>query len=131
MNKLRNIKQTTELETLLEKYAKRIADQHIIHRASQMLREIANTDLVEKYDLADAYGSYNEDEDEFNEIREHWIVSDLLFRQLKDCGETVFELFDFKIWGRRISGQATYLDNCIKQIAYNLWKNEIEAELQA
>lgn len=51
------------------------------------------------------------------EALEHWIVSDFLYRKLKEKEEMAGELFGLKIWGRTTSGQAILLDRVIAEIA--------------
>ena len=60
-----------------------------------------------------------ENEDEFIEAYEHWLVTDWLADKLAAKGEMVTKDFmGLTIWGRTCTGQAIYLDNVIEEI-YN------------
>lgn len=54
------------------------------------------------------------------EMCEFYIVSNYLYRLLKDRREPVTELLGMKIWGRQTSGQAIYMDSVIQDIWYDL-----------
>ena len=56
-------------------------------------------------------------ESEGAEVYEWWIVSDWLYRRLKEQGEVVCDDFHgLTIWGRQTTGQAIYMDYVISQI---------------
>jgi hypothetical protein len=57
------------------------------------------------------------EQDEPNEVYEHWIVSDWFAGKLKERGETTGELFNLTIWGRCTTGQAISIDHVISEIA--------------
>lgn len=56
------------------------------------------------------------DELEGQEILEWWIVTDYLYRKLKEKGEPVLEWGNNYYWGRTCSGQAILLDGVISEI---------------
>lgn len=54
---------------------------------------------------------------EFDEIFEHWIVSDHLARKLGEKGESIeTDFYGLTIWGRSCTGQAILLDGVINEI---------------
>ena len=55
-------------------------------------------------------------EPQYDEVYEHWAVSDWFARKLKDQGETVVEFADFNVWCRMTTGQAIYMDSVIRRI---------------
>lgn len=58
----------------------------------------------------------------FNEVYEHWIVSDWLARKLVDHCEIVENDFHgLTIWGRTCTGQAIALDRVIQIIAFEIY----------
>lgn len=59
---------------------------------------------------------YNLDPD-YNDVYEHWIVSDWLGRKLEEMGETVHEYLGFTIWARCTTGQSISMDYVIRKIA--------------
>ena len=73
--------------------------------------------------LADIFGI----EPDYDEVYEHWIVSNFLGRKLEEQGETVRSVLGLTIWGRCCTGQALSLDYCIQRIAVDLWGEELTA----
>ena len=58
---------------------------------------------------------------EYDEVLEHWIVSDWLADELAERGEAVAEdFFGLTIWGRTTSGQAILLDSVIEEIGRDM-----------
>jgi len=51
-----------------------------------------------------------------NDVFEYWFVSDYLYRQLKDRGETVLDSAYGYVWGRGTTGQAIKIDGVITSI---------------
>lgn len=60
--------------------------------------------------------SYNELDDEPQEVYEWWIVTPWFGEKLKEHGEVVLERWGGWIWGRCCTGQAIYLDDVIDDI---------------
>lgn len=111
---------TSEIEK--QQQGEKLVEKHIIHRASLLMDEELkrNPEVLEEaenYFPVDENGKRDDENGEYPEIMEFWIVSDWLADKLKDWGEVVFELYDFKIWGRQATGQAIKLDNTIQEIA--------------
>lgn len=59
-------------------------------------------------------------ENEPQEIFEYWIVSDFLYRKLKEQGEPVLEWGNNCYWGRCTTGQAILLDYVISKICSDM-----------
>lgn len=59
-------------------------------------------------------------EPEYNEIFEHWIVSEWLGRKLSERGHVVESYLGLTIWGRPCTGQAIYMDGVMEQICNEL-----------
>ena len=58
---------------------------------------------------------------EYQEVLEHWIVTDWLADRLEEQGEAVCkDFYGLTIWGRTTSGQGIALDGVISQIHKNL-----------
>ncbi len=56
--------------------------------------------------------------EDYQEIYEHWAVSQWLHDQLKAKGEAVCDdFYGLCVWGRTTTGQAVYADSVIQQIA--------------
>jgi len=61
---------------------------------------------------------------DYDEVYEHWLVSDWLARRLTDKGEITGEVAGLTVWGRCCSGQSICMDSVIQEIATSLWGNE-------
>lgn len=61
---------------------------------------------------------------DYDEVYEHWSVSNWLYEKLADKGEVVGSFADFEVWGRCCTGQSMTLDSVIQEIACELWGNE-------
>ena len=55
-----------------------------------------------------------------DEVLEHWAVTKWLAGKLAEFGESTGELFDLQIWGRTCSGQGIALDCVIAEIAASM-----------
>jgi len=55
-------------------------------------------------------------EPQFNEVLEHWIVSDHLANKLREHDQIVADIYGLTIWGRYTSGQAISMDGVICDI---------------
>lgn len=128
--------------SIMQHWATKIVDMHIHHCASHMVSELASKpDLI--FDSCSFCESYHEilevqtgEEDEYgdliyDEVYEHWIVSDWLAEKLTQQDQATAEVFDFNIWGRCTTGQSICLDSCIQRIALDLWYDSIVAEDEA
>jgi len=69
-----------------------------------------NSDEVE--DLATEYDCW-----EAKEVYEYWAVSSFLADDLRDLGESVGELYQWRIWGRCTTGQQICIDHVIAEVA--------------
>ena len=54
------------------------------------------------------------------EIFEFWHVTGWYADKLREQGQTVVDILDFTVWGRRTTGQAISLDHCTGVIAENM-----------
>jgi len=54
------------------------------------------------------------------EIFEWWIISEFLYRKLKEKGEPVLEWGNNYYWGRTTTGQAILLDRVISEICFDM-----------
>lgn len=78
--------------------------------------------LYYTYEQAKDYGMIDDEvsEDDYDpepqEIYEWWIVSEYLYRKLKEKGEPVLEWGNNYYWGRTCMGQAIKMDNVIGEI---------------
>lgn len=81
------------------------------------LYSIADDDLF--MELNSIFKKMDEDY-EYIEYLETWIVSDRLYNELKNNGEMVSNLDDIKIWYRATSNSAIYNDEIIKQLSIKL-----------
>ena len=72
---------------------------------------------------------------DIQEIYEWWIISEFLYRKLKEKGEPVLEWGNNYYWGRTTTGQAILLDNVITKICQDMeilegqkhsWANKIK-----
>ena len=62
------------------------------------------------------------------EVFEHWIVSNYLAAKLTEYGEVVREFAGLTIWGRTTTGQMICMDCVIRQIASEIWEDELEGD---
>lgn len=66
---------------------------------------------------------YDEENDEYKEIFEYWIVTSYLGKELADHGEIVWDMNDGNyLWGRTCTGQAIFIDGVIQQISESIMK---------
>jgi len=61
---------------------------------------------------------------DYDEVYEHYSISDWLARKLSDEGEITGEVAGLTVWGRCCTGQSMTLDSVIQEIACELWGNE-------
>lgn len=54
---------------------------------------------------------------DYNEVYEHWVVSDWLAKKLGERGEVVGEFAGLTVWGRCCSGQSISMDWVVQDIA--------------
>lgn len=89
----------------------------------QCVWELINTDdeyqwVCREYDL----------DYDYDEVYEHWVVSDWLQRKLAEKGEITGDLCGLTIWGRCCTGQSMVLDSVIQEITRELWPEEWAGE---
>lgn len=63
-----------------------------------------------------------DEETEYAEVYEHWLVSEWLANKLREQDETVVELYGLNIWARCTTGQDIKCDDVIQTI-YNKYVN--------
>ena len=59
---------------------------------------------------------YDEDECEWKDVLEWYVVDEWLVKKLEDKGEVVSGALFNSLWGRQESGQAIFMDNIIRDI---------------
>lgn len=89
--------------------------QEEIDRLEELLEEVD-----EETALQDEIKELEDLEDEVQEIFEWWMVSSMLYNDLKGQGEPVVSDGSNNYWGRTTTGQAIMLDGVISQICENL-----------
>jgi len=67
-------------------------------------------------DLYQDFCEYVDIKPSFNEVLEHWIVSDNLARHLRENDQIVIDIYGLTIWGRFTPGQAISMDSVICDI---------------
>ena len=72
--------------------------------------------LTEEHNI----GSIEDIDYEAQEIFEYWIVSEFLYRKLRDKGYPVLEWGNNYYWGRTGTGQAILLDRVISEICFEM-----------
>ena len=75
---------------------------------------------AKNYYMRDEVGNKVEEEGEngyYPEIMEYWAVDEWLANKLENKEEIIFEMLDFRVWGRQTTGQAISLDYVIQKIA--------------
>jgi hypothetical protein len=71
---------------------------------------------VKEYECPHCKEEFSDADSQPQEIFEWWIVSDFLYRKLKEQNEPVLEWGNNYYWGRGTSGQAIMLDGVISTI---------------
>jgi hypothetical protein len=100
-------------------------DREVIYCVSSLIYELAQ--MVEQAPIEyqdDLYGAfiseadYDDEEDCYREVYEHWIVSSWLGDKLEERGEKVIRnLFGLQaVWCRTTTGQAIAMDEVIQNI---------------
>ena len=105
----------------------KLVAREVIHRCNIMIDELSKANIQDSWTSGEIYNlkdeivgkffSVYDENSEYYEPLEFWIITDWLGEKLKEHGELVDELFDFTIWARRTSGQAIALDYVISRIA--------------
>ena len=109
-------------ESELQRKVGEFVDREVIYCVSHLVTDLSNIEQDNEQILELWKGPPVEDEeDEYEEVFEHWIVSDWLADKLIAKGETVVKDFHgLTIWGRCCSGQAILLDYVIRDIYLRL-----------
>lgn len=102
-----------EYQRAVSDFVSREVHYCVSHLVSELAQNEAYMDeLMEVCAMPD-----HENEDEWIEAYEHWIVSDWLADKLAERGEMVLKDFlGLTIWGRATTGQAISLDEVICDI---------------
>jgi len=108
-------------EIKLQQEGKELVAREVLCCASHLVQEISELANGESDFAIECWGVYCEEEDEYFEVLEHWIVSDWLARQLERRDEKVLDFGNLKFWCRTCSGQAIYLDGVIEDIVREFW----------
>jgi len=106
----------------LQEKSEKLVSLHILHNlcltADKEIKE--NPDLLleaKNYYPVNESGLKDDENGNYPEIMEFWAVDEWLFNKLEAKGEVVFEMLDFKVWGRQTTGQAIKLDFVVEEIA--------------
>lgn len=83
------------------------------------LREKLLDHLKEEDELQE-FAEEHRIEPDFQEVLEHWAVTDWLAARLKEKGEAVEDVANLTVWGRRTSGQMISMDGVIQEIHRDL-----------
>ena len=96
----------------------RIVNNEVLHLCNELVEYASeNNDCIE----FDNY--YNEENDEYCEIFQYFIITDWLYKQLAKIGACVTEFKGFYIWGRCDFGQSMDMNSELKQVAKNIIKS--------
>ena len=106
----------------VEMKSRRIVEREVHYCVSHLISELFNN--PEYTDELIGYDSYYDDEGEYIEVYEYWLISDWLAGKLKERDEIVFEFYGLTIWGRTTTGQAISMDYDIQEIAKKLFEND-------
>ena len=104
---------------------RKFVQKEVIYCVSYLINELSKNPDSDYYnDLINICSVPDEEnEDEYIEAMEHWIVSDWLADKLSERGEMVNkDIYGLTVWGRCTTGQAVYLDSVIKNI-FNEFRN--------
>ena len=114
-------------ESELQRKVGEFVDREVIYCVSHLVTDLSNVwhdapNFINEQIIELWQGPPVEDEeDEYEEVFEHWIVSDWLADKLIAKGETVVKDFHgLTIWGRCCTGQAILLDGVIREIYLEL-----------
>lgn len=109
-------------ESELQRKVGEFVDREVIYCVSGLVADLCNIEHYNEEVWQLLQGPPVEDEeDEYEEVFEHWIVSDWLADKLIAKGETVVKDFHgLTIWGRCCTGQAILLDGVIREIYLEL-----------
>lgn len=89
------------------------------------LRATLLAHLSEEDDDRRTFMSENRIEVEYDEVYEHWIVTNWLAERLKEKGEITGEVCGLTIWGRCTTGQSISMDGVIQRIYTELTGAEV------
>jgi hypothetical protein len=79
-------------------------------------------------DFEDEFDGDRGELEESYEVLEWYVVSTWLYNRLEERGEVVLDNWGLKIWGRRCSGQAVFLDSIMSEI-FDLESEEEEGDI--
>jgi len=118
------------MEINLQRKLDEFVNREVIYSASALVYELSNKGTLNEEELCSLYYGEliegTEDEPEYEEIFEHWIVSEYLADRLEEKGESITRNFyGFTIWGRSCTGQAISMDYVIGKIYEELHANAI------
>ena len=123
ISKLDKMKQNTNklnwngLTDKQQEFTERIIDREIFTLCNELVEYASINDDYIEFD-----NSYDEENDEYCEIFQYFIVSEWLYDQLFKIGGCVAEFKGFYIWGRCDFGQSMDMNSELKQIAKNIVK---------
>mgnify|MGYP003132173664 FL=1 len=100
-----------------QEFTERIINQDIFTLCNELVEYASINDDYIEFD-----NSYDEENDEYCEIFQYFIVSEWLYDQLFKIGGCVAEFKGFYIWGRCDFGQSMDMNSELKQIAKNIVK---------
>jgi len=102
---------------------RKLVDREIIYNVNTFIFEFASKDEYSE-ELSELLGKFdyseNEEDPEYIEALEFYIVTDYFAEKLKEKDEIVVDFMGLTIWGRTCTGQAILLDSVIKEIAKDM-----------
>ncbi len=100
-----------------QEFTEKIVNNEVLHLCNELMEYASvNGDYIE-FD-----NSYDEENDEYYEIFQYFIITDWLYEQLAEIGACVAEFKGFYIWGRCDFGQSMDMNSELKQVAKNIIK---------
>jgi len=145
-----NTKKIDANSTINQNIKRQFVEREVLTCFSYEMNEVLKAGLVNYEDIENLYldcekyykdygyespEAMQDDGADIQEIYEWWIVSEFLYRKLKERGFPVLEWGNNYYWGRTTTGQAILLDNVITKICQDMeilegqkhnWANKIK-----
>lgn len=117
------------MQISLERKLDDFVNREVIHSASMLVHELMSRERYTYEEFTSLYQGQliegTEDDPEYEEVFEHWIVSEYLATALEKHDEAITrDFYGFTIWGRTCTGQAISLDYVIGKIYEELHAND-------
>ena len=100
-----------------QEFTERIVNNEVLHLCNQLMEYASlNNDYIE-FD-----NSYDEENDEYCEIFQYFIISKWLYEQLEKVNACITEYKGLYIWGRCDFNQGLDMNSELKQVTRNIIK---------